>query len=150
MTRSSFRSLLLSVIAVVAIAIIAAAPARAQQWNNPNCCHYTVDIAGIVACCFPVNVTTEWGGGFRITTGFNANGIFVVPFPPPPMFPACPPAPPFNWASLDGGVTHIVGPNQSRSYIDARGCCYVMSVGLDAGGCVYIKVRPCPPPPPVG
>lgn len=59
MTGSSFRSLLPSVIAVVAIAIIAAAPARAQQWNNPNCCHYTVDITGIVPCCFPVNVTTE-------------------------------------------------------------------------------------------
>ena len=137
MTRRFFLPLL-AAMALLALLLI---PSRASaQWNSPNCCAYTIDINGVDPTCFPFKAGTFWSDGSTDSNPYFNNGITVQPIPAGPVL--CPPAPQFKGISIDGGP--VVGPGQSMKVKTASGCCLLVSVGLDAGGCVYIKIAPCP------
>ncbi|MBS1914128.1 MAG: hypothetical protein JST22_19225 [Bacteroidetes bacterium] len=140
MTR---RSLLAMLVAAVALIGTIGMTRTASAQNNPNICTYTVDVAGIPPCCFPINLQTEWNCLGAITMDNKAipgNGVFVFPLNPPGGGP-CPPACLFNWASLNG----IINPTplgQTKQYV-INGCCYRLTAALDAAGQVYLTIRPC-------
>ena len=142
MTKRSHLSLLVALIAMVMVGIVAGTRGATAQ-NNPNICTYTVDVAGIPPCCFPITLTTEWNCNPGIRTdvkNIGGNGIFVFPLNPPGG-PPCPPACQFNWASLNG-IINPTGLNQPKQYV-INGCCYRLTPTLDANGQVYIFIRPC-------
>jgi len=138
MTRRTLLPLLAMMMALLAIAII---PNRASaQWNSPSCCSYTVDIQDVRDACFPFKLQTYWSNGTSDNIPYFNNGVYGNPIPAGPTF--CPPAPQFKGVSIDGGV--VVGPGQTRRVTSPNtGCCFLVSTGLDAAGCVYIKIRPC-------
>lgn len=138
MNKRQFR--LIGVAAALCMAIlVAATPELRAQKQNPNCCKYSVTLVGILDKCLPITITTEWGFGLR--HGFSMIG-------PGPVYGdipgKCPPASPFNWVSLDDGLTNFVFLGQTGKYVDPKtGCCYKISAGVDADGCVSILIFPC-------
>jgi len=142
MTRRSLLSMLVAIIATVAAGFIGSTENAAAQ-QNLNICHYTVDIANIPACCFPIILQTEWlcTNGIRVETKiYNANGVYVEPLNPG-GFPPCPPACRFNWASLNGIVNPT--PLHGRTRYLINGCCYDLTALLDMAGGIVIVIRPC-------
>jgi hypothetical protein len=136
------RRTILSLLAIIVVTIVTAiAPSHASaQWNSPSCCSYTLDIQNVPDACLPFKVQTYWSNGTSDNNPYFANGIYGNPIPAGPTF--CPPAPQFKGVSIDGGV--VVGQGQTLRVISPNtGCCFLVSTGLDAGGCVYIKIRPC-------
>ena len=142
MTRRSFVSMLIALVASTAASFIAGTESASAQ-NNPNICFYTVDVQGVPPNCFPITLTTEWncGGMIKIDTRI-VNAIGVVAFPlNPGGFPPCPPACKFNWASLNGPI-NPTPLNGSTRYVIGN-CCYILSTTLDAVGGVYIRILGC-------
>lgn len=144
MTRRSLLSMLFAMIAMVAVGIIGTTSNAAAQKQNLNLCYYTVDIAGIAPCCFPITLETEWScrpGGIQIlTTTYANNGVYVHPLNPG-GFPPCPPACLFNWASLNGPI-NPTPLGRTTTYI-INNCCYVLTATTDAAGAILIIIRPC-------
>ena len=139
MNRRTLLAMLATALLTMLVGITA--PHRAlAQWNNPNCCSYTVDVNGVIDACLPFKAETFWSDGSTDSNPYFNNGITNWPIPAGPV--PCPPAPQFKGISIDGGP--VVGPGQSMKVKTANGCCLLVSVGLDAGGCVYIKIAPCP------
>jgi len=135
--RTIRRSISLAVALFLLTMLGGASWAHAQ--GEPNaCCGFSM-IAGIAipAPCFPITVTTSWAGVTQadvITTGSTLTPVF---------FPNCPPAPtPFDWASLDGGVTTF-GLGKSPPLTLPCGFCVRVNVTKDAGGCIRIHIAPC-------
>lgn len=88
MMRRTFLSTLGAMIAFVAMFVANSGHAAAQQ--DPYCCNYVIDVAGIPAACFPLVVTTVWGGSTTKAYVVTANGISVDGVPNCPPFPALP------------------------------------------------------------
>lgn len=137
MTR---RALLFTIIAVfTALVLTGGTRAHAQA---PGCC--TFDISASFAhppACFPFSVTTNWGpgAGANQTDLHGAPGIVTYAI----TAVACPPAPAFNWASLDGGITKI--PFNVPTVVIVPGCgCVTVRTGLSTpGGCIQIHIATC-------
>lgn len=144
MTRRSLLSMFFAMIAMVMVGVVGTTREAAAQ-QNLNLCHYIVDIAGIVPCCFPITLQTEWTcpppGGVQIhMTTYANNGIFTHPLNPN-GFPPCPPACMFNWASL--APLMIPTPLGGTNMYMINGCCYTMRVTTDPTGAILIIIRPC-------
>lgn len=139
MNRRALLAMLATAI-LVALAMITIPNRASAQWNGPNCCTYTVDVNGVIDACFPFKGATFWSDGTSDSHPYSSNGITTWSIPPGPV--PCPPAPQFKGISIDGGP--VVGPGQTKKVNTAAGCCLIVGVGLDAGGCVYIKISPCP------
>jgi hypothetical protein len=143
MTRRTIFSALVAIF-VTTLAMIVAPGSSASAQQNPNCCTYTVDIAGIAPTCFPFRLTTVWNCGGVKTFDFKtylANGVYVEPLNPPGA-PPCPPACKFAGAGLNGpGGPFATFNNPVR--FNVNGCCMVVRIGFDANGCVTIFIRPC-------
>lgn len=145
MSRSSLRSMLVAMIAMATIGVAGITHHAAAQ-QDPNICHYTVDIAGITPCCFPITVETEWvcpdGTVRHDLKTYNANGIYVELLNPNPPIPLCPPACLFNWASLNGPAQPT--PLGATTQYCFRGCCWLLTATTDAAGGILLIIRPCP------
>ena len=137
MTRRTLLSMLLAPL-MAAIMLMIAAPQRASAQQNPNCCSYSVEITGVKPECFPFRIKTQWVAGPTYTDiiTYPANGTYwnVIPGP-------CPPAPTFQWASLDLGVTQV-HLGETKQFV-IGGCCYKATVTLNANLCILVKVTPC-------
>ncbi len=135
MTRKHLRMIVLAALLCVIGLAASTASLRAQ---NQKCSKYTVEVIDIKDSCLPIKVTTAWSTGFDVFV-IAANGIYVRPVPPP-----SPPPPDFKWVSLDGGIT-TVPLDQQGKYLDPNtGCCFLITVKLDANGCIHITIEPCP------
>jgi len=138
MTRRTAFSTFIALFAMALIMLITAADSASAQ-QNPNCCTYTVDIQGLPNACLPFRLATRWDClTATVITTYSSNGIFVQPIPGPTP---CPPACKLLGISLDN--VNFIGPNQSKTY-RVGNCCYLLSFGFDANGCVYIKCTPSP------
>lgn len=129
----------LSLLATALVALVMAFVANTQLATaqvNPNCCTYTVDIAGIPPWCFPVTIVTEWGPGITQTFTVAMNGVYIdnIPnCPPPPAFP-------FNWVSVMGGPMVPFGATGSVVYNNGA-CILTYTTAVDANGCLVIIIR---------
>lgn len=132
MSRRTFVSIAATALIMIVLACTAGASRAAAQ--NPNCCFYIVDVAGIPATCFRINVTTLWTTGVTQTFTLTANGLFADPILPP-----CPPAAGLIGASVQGGPVVPFGGTASVTLPCGVTVTYV--VALDANGCIYITIR---------
>ena len=143
MTRRNALSTLVALfMTTIAMLFTSGASASAQQ--NPNCCTYTVDIAGIPSACFPFRLTTRWDCGGTITFDFktySTNGVYVEPLNPPGA-PPCPPACKFLGAGLNGPGGPFATFNNPVQF-NVNGCCMVVRIGFDVNGCLIVYIRPC-------
>jgi len=135
MTNRNFLSTFIALMAMMTIAIVAGtSTARAQQ--NLNCCSYSVEISGVKPECFPIRLKTQWVPGFTDIINYTANGVYWNPIPAP-----CPPAPAFDWVSLQLGVNPIhLGETKT---IVIGGCCYKVTATLNPNFCILIRITPC-------
>jgi hypothetical protein len=131
MTRRAFFSALIAI-----AALLLAIPERAAAQQNLNCCSYSVEISGVPAACFPIQLKTQWVPGFTDIINYGANGVFWKPIPAP-----CPPAPAFDWVSLDLGATQV-RLGETRTFI-IGGCCYKVTVTLNPNFCILIIIKRC-------
>lgn len=131
MNRTPINRLLCALALMIGMLAAGTGTAAAQ-----NCCTFTAEVLNVPAACFKIQMTTSWGG-ILTTHTFSANGIYPnLPF----LSTACPPAPPFNWVSLDGGITKIV-LGETRVVRGNNNCCFTVRAGLDAAGCVSIMIN---------
>jgi hypothetical protein len=136
MTRRTLLSTLAAVIVGLVMAFTAnTTEAVAQQ--NPNCCNYFIDVAGVPATCFRIQVWTRWSIGVIGPDVIAANGLYVYPVPG-----LCPPAANFVGASLAGPGGPYATFNNPVHFI-VNGCCMIVRIAFDVNGCPYIYVRPC-------
>jgi hypothetical protein len=135
MTRKTFfAALVAALIGLAAGLTVVTQHASAQQ--NPNCCSYSVEINGVSAACFPITVKTQWVPGFTDIINYGANGVYWNPIPGP-----CPPAPPFDWVSLDLGVTQVhLGETK---VFHVGGCCYKVKATVNPNFCILITINGC-------
>ncbi|HVZ38838.1 MAG TPA: hypothetical protein VHI13_06150 [Candidatus Kapabacteria bacterium] len=137
------RALLLSICtAVCVLAISAFAPHANAQANA--CCGFTITAnMNIPLACFPIAVTTSWGNGLQSQTD-NVNvrgtsGFTIVPCGTPPPTP-------FDWVSLDGGLTKILynTPTQVNLPAPCATTCVTLIVTSDpVTGCIQIRLAGC-------
>lgn len=132
MTRKHFSRILLA--AVLGLMALFASTSSLEA-QNQKCCKYTVIVKGIPDKCLPFKVWTEWSSGSDIFV-VDKNDIYFRPVPG-----KCPPEPDFKGVTLDG-IT-FVGLGQTAKFVDANGCCYVVSAYLDNNSCVEILITPC-------
>lgn len=132
MSRTSINRLLCALALMIGMAVAGTGTAAAQ-----NCCAFTVEVKFVPAACFKIPVTTSWGG-ILTTHTFSANAMY--PNLPYLSTGSCPPAPPFNWVSLDGGMTKVV-LGETRTVKGTNNCCFTVTAGLDPAGCVYITIN---------
>ncbi len=135
MTRQRTISMLAAFLFTLAMMIVAM-PERASAQQNPNCCSYSVEIAGVKPECFPIRLKTQWVPGYTDIITYAANGVYWNPIPGP-----CPPAPPFDWVSLQLGINPIhLGETKT---ITIGGCCYKVTATLNPNFCILIRITPC-------
>lgn len=133
MTRKHFRMIALAAVIALVTLVASAATVHAQ---NQKCCTYTVVVRGISDKCLPFKVISQWDGVLDAFLA-TANGIYIQKVPG-----KCPPPPNFDWVQIDQGPK--VGLGETIKYVDpGTGCCYVISVSLDADGCILIVITPC-------
>jgi len=130
--RTTF-SILVPALAIIILALTAGANRAAAQ--NPNCCFYIVDVAGLPAGCFPITVTTTWSTGVTQSFAVATNGLFADAILPP-----CPPAAGLLTASVAGGPAVPLGATASVT-LGSCGVTVTYAVLLDANGCIYIAIR---------
>ncbi len=137
MTRRTFVPAFVALFAL-ALAMLCTNTTVASAQQNPNYCFYTVDIQGVPPQCFPICLWTLWDCPPRVITRicYTNNGIYVEPIGNPPLTP-CPPACKLVGISLDG--INFIGPGETKR-LDIGNCCYVISFGFEANGCIYIKI----------
>lgn len=135
MERRKFFFLVVTALMAFAAFFAGSQEGRAQK-QNPDCCHYTVDISGFPDYCFPFKLVTYWGDGSVGVTAYEKNGVYVEQIPS-----KCPPAPAFKCATLDPNGP-CVGIGESAKYQIGK-CCYVLTVKVDDKGCIYIIITPC-------
>jgi hypothetical protein len=127
---------MLSMLAAAIAMLMAALPQRAAAQQNLNCCSYSVEITGVAAACFPITIKTQWVPGFTDIINYAANGVYWNPIPAP-----CPPAPAFDWASLNlGGLQVHLG--ETKKFV-IGGCCYKVTSTLNPNFCILIRISPC-------
>jgi hypothetical protein len=116
MKQRSFPSLAATMMIAI-IALIASAPDRASDQQNPSCCDFIVNTSNIPNSCFPITIQTLWSNGQPYTVSIAAPGFqtFHLPF-------NCPPAPTFVSATV------------------ASNCC-LGPVSYYCGGCLFIELR---------
>jgi hypothetical protein len=136
MTRRTLLSTLAAVIVGLVIAFTGTTTEVAAQ-QNPNCCTYFIDVAGVPASCFRIQVWTRWSLGVIGPDVIAANGVFAYPIPG-----VCPPAANFVGASLAGPGGPFASFNNPVRFI-VNGCCLVVRIAFDVNGCPYIYIRPC-------
>ena len=136
MTRRTLFSTAAAMFLAFVVSFLAATDhASAQQ--NQNCCTYTVDVAGFAPTCFPFTVFSVWGNGFPPGAVIGNNGVTVHN-----LTWACPPSSPFFGASINMQFGPFASFNNPVQY-NFNGCCGWVRISYDAGGCVYITIRPC-------
>ncbi len=142
MTRRTFVPVFVAILAL-ALAMLCTSTTVASAQQNPNCCFYTVDIQGVPPQCFPCCLWTLWscpsGTQDTIQRCYPGNGTYIEPIGNPPL-PPCPRACKLVGISLDG--INFIGPGETKRF-DIGNCCYVISFGFDANGCIYIKITRC-------
>ena len=140
MTRRTFFSTFIALVAL-ALAMLCTDTTVASAQQNPNCCTYTVDIQNLFPPCDQIRLSTRWDCPpiFNTIKSYTGNGIFVEPLNPAGG-PPCPPACKLIGISLDN--VNFIGPNQTKQY-KIGNCCYILSFGFDANGCIYIKITKC-------
>lgn len=135
MTRRRFHSMLLAAITAL-VTLIGAAGEHAFAQQNLNCCSYSVEITGVRPECFPIRIKTQWVPGFTDIINYAANGVYWNPIPAP-----CPPAPHFDWVSLDLGMTQVRLGETKVFWVDK--CCYKVTATLNPNFCILIQIRGC-------
>ncbi len=142
MTRRTFVPVFVALFAL-ALAMLCTSTTVASAQQNPNCCFYTVEIRGVPPQCFRICLQTWWecpsGERFITDTCYTNDGIYIDTIGNPPL-PPCPRACRLVRISLDG-ITFI-GPGETRQVIIGN-CCYLVSFGFDANGCIYIRITRC-------
>lgn len=138
MTRRTLLSMLATALIALVITLTAGTE-RAQAQQNLNCCNYSVEISGVKPACFPLRIKTQWlSGGISYTDiiTYPANGVYWNLIPGP-----CPPAPTFDWVSLNLGGTQV-HLGETKQFI-IGGCCYKATATLNANFCILIKITSC-------
>lgn len=115
------RSLLSTVLGMIAAFVVITAGAATASAQNPFCCEYILNTSNVDPACFPIAVSTAWIAAPSHTHVATAPGFESVPLPGP-----CPPAPQFNGAVLTS----------------AAGCCLTWT-HYYCGGCLFIEVVNC-------
>lgn len=134
MTRRTFLTSLAAMLALFLVFAGTTRQAMAQQ--NLNCCSYSVEITGVKPACFPFKIKTQWQPGFTDIIEYTANGVYWNPIPAP-----CPPAPKFDWVSLDLGATQV-RLGETKKFV-VGGCCYKVTATLNPNFCILILISPC-------
>jgi hypothetical protein len=128
------------IVVVMALILIAGAAHRAEAQPVPNtCCSFSIAASlTIPAACFPITVTTSWGGAVQNDVKPGSGPLVVYPIA------GCPPVPAtFDWASLDGGVTTF-GFGLSGPILLPCGTCVRLRITRDTvTNCIEIHIVRC-------
>jgi len=115
------RHTILSMLVVMAASCLAVTSgARRALAQNPDCCDFIVNATNVPAACFPIDITTDWGG-LAQTDVITAPGFRTFP-----ITIGCPPAPPLV----------------SVTMTSTAGCCLTWTYYY-CGGCLFIEVIGC-------
>lgn len=131
---------ILTVLLFLALSLAFHAEQASAQVPN-TCCTFRIIVSNLVPnACMPVSVTTDWGSA-RQTDVVTVKGTGNPPLP----IGNCPPPPPLNGVSLDGGVTVFVGLGTSGP-ITLLPCGFCVKINVSysvVDGCIEIRVMPC-------
>ncbi|MDB5033331.1 MAG: hypothetical protein JWQ98_572 [Chlorobi bacterium] len=143
MNRSTFHRVMIAFMMIIALVMIAGAGSANAQIAN-QCCTFRIIVSNAIPnACMPMSVTTSWGSGAAVQTDVVAvkgNGNPAIQIS---STITCPPAPVFDWVSLDGGITTFTGPGLSGAIILPCGTCVKLATSQDVNGCIEIRVVPC-------